>query len=104
MTRRERARRLERDGFLQAFEGECRQVISALLNKYMNDGIDLEQNAILQNAPFNDIGTPKKIFSLFGGKDNYEHTIRTLQNKLYEVPPELLYQTAQTGSCGLQYR
>ena len=104
MTRKERARRLERDGFLQAFEGECRQVISALLNKYMNDGIDLEQIAILKNAPFNDIGTPKKIFSLFGGKDNYEHTIRKLQNKLYEVPPELLYQTAQTGSCGLQYR
>lgn len=104
MTRKERARRLENDGFLQAFEGECRQIISALLDKYMNDGIDLEQMAILQNAPFSHIGTPVKIVSLFGGRDGYEQTIRQLQNKLYEVPPELLYQTAQTGSYGMQYR
>ena len=70
----------------------------------MNDGIDLEQMAILQNAPFSHIGTPVKIVSLFGGRDGYEQTIRQLQNKLYEVPPELLYQTAQTGSYGMQYR
>ena len=95
MTRAERAKRLQKDGFLQQFEGECREVIAALLDKYMNEGISLEQTAILQNAPFNHIGTPVKIVSLFGGRAKYENAIRDLQNRLYNVPPELLYQTTR---------
>lgn len=102
MTRAERAKRLQKDGFLQQFEGECREVIAALLDKYMNEGISLEQTAILQNAPFNHIGTPVKIVSLFGGRAKYENAIRDLQNRLYDVPPELLYQTAWQAGRGVK--
>ena len=97
MTRKERARRLEKDGFLQAYSEECRAVLAALLDKYMNEGISLEQTAILQNAPFSDIGTPVRIVNLFGGKDKYETVIRDLQTRLYDVPPEMLYQRGTSG-------
>ncbi|OSI19844.1 EcoAI/FtnUII family type I restriction enzme subunit R [Neisseria dumasiana] len=100
MTRKERARRLEKDGFLQAYSEECRAVLSALLDKYMNEGISLEQTAILQNAPFSEIGTPMKIVSLFGGKSEYERTIREVQRHLYHIPPEMLYQRGTGARLG----
>lgn len=83
MTRKERARRLEKDGFLQAYSTECREVLSALLDKYMNEGIALDEPAILSNAPFKSIGSPKKIIGLFGGNAQYQAAIRDLQRRLY---------------------
>ena len=83
MTRKERARRLEKDGFLQAYSAECREVLSALLDKYMNEGIALDEPAILSNAPFKSIGSPKKIIGLFGGNAQYQAAIRDLQRHLY---------------------
>lgn len=83
MTREERARRLEKDGFLQAYSTECREVLSALLDKYMNEGIALDEPAILSNAPFKSIGSPKKIIGLFGGNAQYQAAIRDLQRHLY---------------------
>ena len=83
MTREERARRLEKDGFLQAYSTECREVLSALLDKYMNEGIALDEPAILSNAPFKSIGSPKKIIGLFGGNAQYQAAIRDLQRRLY---------------------
>ena len=83
MTREERARRLEKDGFLQAYSTECREVLSALLDKYMNEGIALDEPAILSNAPFKSIGSPKKIIGLFGGNAQYQVAIRDLQRRLY---------------------
>ena len=38
-----------------------------------------------------------KIVKLFGGKDKYETVIRDLQTRLYDVPPELLYQRSTGG-------
>ena len=83
MTRKERARRLEKDGFLQAYSAECREVLSALLDKYMNEGIALDEPAILSNAPFKSIGSPKKIIGLFGGNAQYQAAIHKLQQHLY---------------------
>lgn len=83
MTREERARRLEKDGFLQAYSSECCEVLSALLDKYMNEGIALDEPAILSNAPFKSIGSPKKIIGLFGGNAQYQAAIRELQRHLY---------------------
>ena len=98
MTRSERARRLQKDGFLQAYSAECRQVLSALLDKYMNEGISLEETSVLNIAPFSDIGTPKKIIRLFGGMGQYQNAVNELQRNLYDVPPELLYQSGQGGN------
>ena len=86
MTREERARRLEKDGFLQAYSAECREVLSALLDKYMNEGIALDEPAILSNAPFKSIGSPKKIVGLFGGLPQYQNAVRALQSRLYALP------------------
>lgn len=83
MTRKERARRIKQDGHLRAYSEECQNVLNALLDKYMNEGISLEEPAILQNAPFNRIGTPKKITALFGGNAQYQAAIRELQQHLY---------------------
>ena len=98
MTRTERARRLQKDGFLQAYSAECRQVLSALLDKYKNEGISLDDTAILTNAPFKDIGSPKKIIQLFGGMGKYREAVRSLENRMYDVPPELLQQAVQMGN------
>ena len=59
----------------------------ALLEKYMNDGIfasiDMESTKILDNDPFNRLGSPIKIAKAFGGKDAYLQAIKELQLELY---------------------
>ena len=49
----------------------------------MNEGIALDEPAILSNAPFKSIGSPKKIIGLFGGNAQYQAAIRELQRHLY---------------------
>ena len=64
----------------------------------MNEGIRLEETSVLNIAPFSDIGTPKKIIRLFGGMGQYQNAVNELQRNLYDVPPELLYQSGQGGN------
>ena len=52
----------------------------------MDGGVqDLEDTRILDNAPFDRIGSPKKIAKLFGGKKDYLLAVKELQNHIYEV-------------------
>lgn len=62
----------------------AQEVLSALLDKYMNEGIqDIENLEILSNDPFRKFGTPMKIAKLFGGKNGYIQAIRDLQKEIY---------------------
>ena len=62
----------------------AQEVLSALLDKYMNEGIqDIENLEILSNDPFRKFGTPMKIAQLFGGKNGYIQAIRDLQKEIY---------------------
>ena len=86
LTRSERINHVKKQGYLYRYSAVCQEVLSALLDKYMNEGIgELEDTRILDNAPFDRIGSPKKIAKLFGGKEEYIQAIRELERALYEA-------------------
>lgn len=86
LTRRERANNVKKRDFLSKYSGVAREVLEALLEKYMNNGVyDIESTSVLKLDPFSKFGTPAKIIKLFGGKENYLSAIKELENELYMV-------------------
>lgn len=84
LTKRERVEQVKKCDFLSKYSGVCREVLSALLDKYMDEGIgELEDTRILENAPFNHLGSPQKIARFFGGKKEYVRAVRELENQIY---------------------
>lgn len=85
LTRRERANNVKKRDFLSKYSGAAREVLEALLDKYMNAGIyEIEKTEILKLDPFLKMGKPAKIAGLFGGKDGYLKAVKELENALYE--------------------
>ena len=86
LTRRERANNVKKRDFLSKYSGIAKEVLEALLDKYMNTGIyEIEKTEILQLDPFKRLGKPSKIASFFGGKDGYMKAIRDLEIELYKA-------------------
>lgn len=86
LTRRERANNVKKRDFLSKYSGAAREVLEALLDKYMNTGIyEIEKTEILKLDPFVRLGKPAKIASYFGGKDGYMQAVRELAKALYAV-------------------
>ena len=84
LTRAERANNVKKRDYLSKYEGLARDVICALLDKYMSDGIgDLESTEILNNVPFSKLGSPMKIAKEFGGKEGLLNAIKELQDEIY---------------------
>ena len=84
LTRRERANNVKKRDFLSKYSGVAREVLEALLDKYMNTGIDeIEKTEILQLDPFLKYGKPAKIASFFGGKGGYLKAVKELENMIY---------------------
>lgn len=84
LTKAERANNVRKRGYLYKYSGLAQEVLSALLDKYMNEGIqDIENLEILSNDPFRKFGTPMKIAKLFGGKAGYKKAIKELQDEIY---------------------
>ena len=68
------------------YSGVAREVLEALLDKYMDNGVyDIENTSVLKLDPFSKFGTPAKIIKQFGGKDNYLSAVKELENELYMV-------------------
>ena len=85
LTRRERANNVKKRDFLNRYGGVARQVLEALLDKYMNSGIyEVENTAILQLDPFRKFGKPAKIAESFGGREGYLNAVRELEQAIYE--------------------
>ena len=84
LTRRERANNVKKRDFLSKYSGVAREVLEALLDKYMNTGIyEIEKTEILQLDPFLKYGKPAKIASFFGGKGGYLKAVKELEDELY---------------------
>lgn len=84
LTRKERANNVKKRDFLSRYSGVAREVLEALLDKYMNTGIyEIEKTEILKLDPFSKYGKPSKIAQAFGGKDGYLQAVRELENALY---------------------
>lgn len=85
LTRRERANNVKKRDFLSKYSGIARDVLEALLEKYMNTGIyEIEKTEILKLDPFMKLGKPAKIAGYFGGKTGYLKAVRELEHALYE--------------------
>lgn len=86
LTRRERANNVKKRDFLSRYSGAAREVLEALLEKYMNTGIyEIEKTEILQIDPFKKFGKPSKIASYFGGKAGYLRAVKELEEELYRA-------------------
>lgn len=84
MTRRERANNVKKRDFLSKYSGVARDVLEALLEKYMNTGVyEIEKAEILKLDPFMKLGKPQKIAGYFGGKERYLQAVKELENALY---------------------
>ena len=84
LTRKERANNVKKRDFLSKYRGVAREVLEALLDKYMNSGIyEIEKTEILRLDPFMRLGKPSKIASYFGGKEGYLKAIRELEEQIY---------------------
>lgn len=86
LTRKERANNVKKRDFLSKYSGVAREVLEALLDKYMNTGIyEIEKTEVLKLDPFMKFGKPAKIAQYFGGKDGYLKAVQELENAIYEV-------------------
>jgi type I restriction enzyme R subunit len=86
LTRYERANNVKKRDFLSKYKGVVRDILEALLDKYMNTGIyEIEKTEILKLDPFQKYGKPSKIAQFFGGKAGYLQAIKELEKELYEV-------------------
>lgn len=86
LTRKERAENVKKRDFLHKYSGAAKEVLEALLDKYMNSGIyELEKTDILKLDPFTKLGKPSRIAQIFGGKDGYLKAVKELENEIYKV-------------------
>lgn len=84
LTRKERANNVKKRDFLSKYSGLAREVLEALLDKYMNTGIyEIEKTEILKLDPFMRMGKPAKIASYFGGKAGYLKAVQELEEAIY---------------------
>ena len=85
LTRSERVRNVKKRDYFAKYEGKAKEILEALLNKYMNQGIfQLEDIKILKLDEFKKIGgSPTKVVKMFGGKIGYLKTIKELEQEIY---------------------
>lgn len=84
LTRKERANNVKKRDFFSKYSGVAREVLEALLDKYMNTGIyEIEKIEILKLDPFLKLGKPAKIAGYFGGKDGYIKAVKELEEAIY---------------------
>jgi len=84
LTRKERANNVKKRDFFSRYSGVARDVLEALLDKYMNAGIyEIEKTEILKLDPFLKLGKPSKIAGYFGGKQGYLKAVQELEQAIY---------------------
>lgn len=84
LTRKERANNVKKRDFLSKYSGVAKEVLEALLDKYMNTGIyEIEKTEILKLDPFLKLGKPAKIAGYFGGKVGYMQAVKELEEAIY---------------------
>ena len=86
LTRKERANNVKKRNYFTKYGEQARAILSALLDKYADEGISTIENAkVLKLKPFSEIGTPMEIINeVFGGKESYETAIQELEQELFK--------------------
>ncbi len=84
LTRRERARRVQKRNVFTQSGPVARKVLEALLDKYADEGITtIESNEVFKLQPFTDLGSPVELVRSFGGRPQYLSALQTLERELY---------------------
>ena len=84
LTRRERAEDVRKREVFTKYGGPARAVLSALLDKYADEGfLNLDDVKVLRIPPFYSLGTPVELVRAFGGKPGFERAVHDLQSALY---------------------
>ena len=84
LTRRERARRVQKRNVFTQYGPVARKVLDALLDKYADEGIaTIESNEVFKLQPFTDLGSPVELVRSFGGRPQYLSALQTLERELY---------------------
>ncbi len=86
LTREERANNVKKRDYFTKYGEQARAVLSALLDKYADEGIQtIESAKVLRLQPFTSIGTPVEIINdVFGGKEEYEQALKELEDEIYK--------------------
>ncbi|MBP3982298.1 DEAD/DEAH box helicase family protein [Acidovorax sp. JG5] len=88
LTRRERARRVQKRNVFTQYGPVARKVLEALLDKYADEGIaTIESNDVFKIQPFSDLGSPSELVRSFGGRPQYLSALQNLERELYATPP-----------------
>ncbi|MCI7486153.1 MAG: hypothetical protein MSB80_01525 [Alphaproteobacteria bacterium] len=86
LTKAERAKHVKKKDYLNKYSELAQKVLNALLDHYMNEGIeDLGGTEILNLDEFRKIASATKIVKEFGGKQGYLKAIKELEDELYSV-------------------
>lgn len=86
LTRAERAKNVKKRDYFTKYGEQAKKVLEALLDKYADEGIEnIEDIKILTVNPFDEIGTPMEIVSLFGGKNQYMMAVTNLEQAIYSA-------------------
>ena len=86
LTRAERANNVKKRDYFTKYGEQAKKVLEALLDKYADEGIEnIEDIKILTVNPFDEIGTPMEIVSLFGGKNQYMMAVTNLEQAIYSA-------------------
>lgn len=84
LSRKERAEQVRKQDYFSKYEGASKEVLSALLDKYTDAGIEpIEKVAVLNTAPFSQMGSLMELVSAFGGKPGYTEAVKDLEDELY---------------------
>jgi len=86
LTRKERVNKLKKRNYFTKYGEQARAVLSALLDKYADEGIGtLESAKVLRLDPFKTMGTPVEIINnIFGGKGRFDSAVQELEQELFK--------------------
>ncbi len=88
LTRRERARRVQKRNVFTHYGPIARKVLEALLDKYADEGIAaMESDEVLRVQPLNTLGSPVELIKSFGGRPQYLAALQALERELYTAIP-----------------
>jgi type I restriction enzyme R subunit len=85
-TRLERAERLRKEDkqFFDRFRPEAHQILTEVLNKYVEFGTaELDDTNVLKIKPISNFGNIMEISQFFGGPEELKETLGEMQNLLY---------------------
>ena len=87
LTRSERLKNVKQSSYFDKYEGEAREIIDHLLEKYAQHGITaIDDIGDLQVSPFTKYGPPVEIVEgIFGGREEYMQVVREIERQLYSV-------------------